>query len=132
MKDHNPAVKFIDTTHYKGDDRRRQENLPRVSCLIPVTIDDESPEKKPFYGKCLNISHGGGKLVSHELINQQSLVKITFYLQRGGDFVSCTPITGRIVHVHRKGNNFVANIDFRGAVFYEHGIQELIDLNLKK
>ena len=132
MKDHNPVVKFIDTRHYKGDDRRRQENLPRVSCLIPVTIDDESPEKKPFYGKCLNISHGGGKLVSHELINQQSLVKITFYLQRGGDFVSCTPITGRIVHVHRKGNNFVANIDFRGAVFYEHGIQELIDLNLKK
>lgn len=132
MKDHNPAVKFIDTTHYKGDDRRRQENLPRVSCLIPVTIDDESPEKKPFYGKCLNISHGGGKLVSHELINQQSLVKITFYLHRGEDFVSCTPITGRVVHVHRKGNNFVANIDFRGAVFYEHGIQELIDLNLKK
>ena len=132
MKEHNPAVKFIDTPHYKGDDRRRQENLPRVSCLVPVTIDDESPEKKPFYGKCLNISHGGGKIFTHELVNTSSLLKITFYLQRGDDFISCTPITGRVVHVHRKGDNYIVNVDFRGAVFYEHGIQELIELNSKK
>ena len=131
MKEHNPAVKFIDTTHYKGDDRRRQENLPRVPCLVPITIDDESPKKEPFYGKCINICHGGGKISTHELVNQQSLLKITFYLQRGDDFHACTPITGRVVHVHKKGNNYVVNIDFRGAVFHEHGIQELIDLNSK-
>ena len=131
MKDNNPAVIFIDSEHYKGDDRRRQENLPRVSCLVPVTIADESPSKEPFYGKCLNISHGGAKIFTHELINQQSLLKITFYLQRGDDFVSCTPISGRVVHVHRKGTNYVVNVDFRGAIFHEHGIQELIDLNIK-
>lgn len=131
MKEHNPAIKFIDTTHYKGDDRRRQENLPRVPCLVPITIDDESPKKEPFYGKCINICHGGGKIFTHELVNQQSLIKITFYLQKGDDFHACTPITGRVVHVHKKGSNYIVNVDFRGAVFHEHGIQELIDLNSK-
>jgi len=132
MKDHNHIVKYIDTPGYRGDDRRRPENSPRVPCMVPVTVDDESPDKEPYYGKVMNIGHGGCKLFTHELVNQSALLKITFYLQRGEDFHKCTPITGRVVHVHGKGSNYVVNVDFRGAIHYEHGIQELIDINSKK
>ena len=40
-------------------------------------------------------------------------------------------ITGRVVHVHHKGEFYYVNCDFRGAM-YEHGIQELIELHILK
>jgi len=130
-KPHNPAVEYIDTKHYQGDDRRNRQNLPRVSLLVPASVDVGDPSKKPFTVKVINICHGGCSFWSHDLVNHSGLITMTFYIQRGGEFTAGTPITGRVVHVHRKGEFFHVNCDFRGAIHYEHGIQELIELNLK-
>ena len=92
MKEHNPAVKFIDTTHYKRRPQKTRKFTKSALSCSGITIDDESPKKELFY-KCINICHGGGKISTHELVNQQSYLKITFYLQRGDDFHACTPTT---------------------------------------
>ena len=101
MKEHNPAVKFIDTTHYKGT-TGEDKKISKSTLVLFRSQLMMNHQKEPFYGKCINICHGGGKISTHELVNQQSLLKITFYLQRGDDFHACTPITGRVVHVHKK------------------------------
>jgi len=48
MKDHNPTVKFIDTPHYKGDDRRRQE-IYREFLVLPLSqLTMNHQRKNPF------------------------------------------------------------------------------------
>ena len=130
-KEHNPAIPYVDSKHYHGDCRRHQQNLPRVPLLVPASVDTGDPNKSTFHVKVTNIGHGGCKFCSHDLINHASLVTMTFYIQRGHEFTAATPITGRIVHVHKKGEFYYVNCDFRGALHHEHGIQEIIDANMK-
>ena len=130
-REHNPVVPYIDTKHYQGDCRRHQQNLPRIPLVVPASVDVGDPTKDPFMVKVLNIAHGGCYFHSNNLLNHSGLVTLTFYIQRGREFTAATPITGRIVHVHHKGESYHVNCDFRGAIHQEHGIQELIELHSK-
>ena len=130
-KEHNPAVKYIETKTYEGDDRRGLQNSPRVPCLEPVSIDDEDPKTRPFIGKAVNIGPGGAKILLHEVLNKSSIVMVTFYKHVGEDFEPCVPLTGKVAHVHaRRDGWFVANIDFRGAVYHEHGVETIMNQNI--
>ena len=130
-QDHNPVIPYIDTKHYQGDCRRHQQNLPRIPLLVPASVDVGDATKSIFHVKVTNICNGGCRFVSHDLVNHAGLVTMTFYIQRGDEFTAATPITGRVVHVHHKGEFYYVNCDFRGAIHYEHGIQELIEFHTK-
>ena len=132
-KQHNPAVKWIDTKTYEGEVRRGLQNSPRVPCLEPCSIDDEDPKTRPFIAKAINIGPGGAKILLHEILNKASIVMITFYRHAGEDFEPCVPVTGKVAHVHkRKDGWFQCNIDFRGAVDHEHGIEDLMNDNIRR
>ena len=132
-RQNNPIVEWIETKAYRGEDRRALQNSPRVPCLEPCSIDDENPETKPFIGKCVNIGPGGAKILLHEILNKFTIVMITFYKHVGREFEPCVPVTGRVSHIHpRKDGWFVANIDFRGAVYHEHGIEIIMNDNIRR
>ena len=124
----NSAKMFVDNSNYRGDCRR---NYPRYKIITPATLIDA--EKKPEMVKVVNLGFGGCKFVGHTLVNTQASASMQFYLQSDDDdWKSCVPIHGRVIRVHSKDENtFIVNLVFKGALFAEHGIEQLINQNGK-
>lgn len=127
MKDLNPVKPFIDVKSYEGYCRR---NYPRFkTTVIAQLILGEIEE----IVKVTDISHGGCHLLSTHQPNTEGAISISFLKkENGSDYILCTPVHGRVVHVHKRSNNFSSNVDFRGALFSEHGVQDIIDEHLAK
>ena len=119
---------FIDNSRYRGDDRRMSK---RVKALIPATLHAAGAEE---IVKIVDISEGGCAWVGHLLVNVQATVSLQFYNQTEEGYVSCQPIHGRVVHVHKKENknSYLINCDFKGILFEEHGVRQLIEANTKR
>lgn len=119
----NPAKMFIDNSSYRGDCRR---NTSRFKVLVPATM--QQPEHQPEMVKVINIGHGGCKFIGHTLVNTQGSISLQFYLHCDeNEWRAATPIHGRVVRVHSKNELFVVNVDFKGSIFHEHGIEQLIE-----
>ena len=122
MKENNPTKMFIETKTFEGYCRR---NTPRYGVLIPASMRFNEND---FIVKVLNISHGGCKFAGVENVNTQGTISMTFYKPCNEEgFKECIPIHGRVIHVHKKKALYVVNIDFKGILFNEHGIQDIID-----
>ena len=127
MKDLNPTKKFITTTNYEGYCRRE---IPRYGCLVPATL---TFNEKESIVKVLNIGHGGCKIAMSNSLNTQGTVSLTFFRPCDeNDYKECVPIHGRVIHVHKKKNLYIINIDFKGILFDEHGIESIIKNELDK
>ena len=124
----NSTTMFIDNVNYRGDDRRATK---RVKTVIPATLSFAEAEE---IVKVIDLSEGGCLWGGHLAVNVQATVSLQFYLHKPEGYVSCTPIHGRVVHVHKKENknSFMINCDFKGIVFEEHGIRKLIEESLEK
>ena len=119
----NPAKMFVDNTTYRGDCRRSK---PRYKVLVPATLVER--DKEPEMVKVVNIGHGGCKFVGHNLVNTQGSVSMQFYLHCSeNEWRAATPIHGRVIHVHQKNDLYIVNVDFKGSIFHEHGIEQLIE-----
>lgn len=125
----NPAKMFVDNSHYRGDCRRQ---YPRYKIITPATCIEA--DKKPEMVKVVNLGMGGCKFVGHSLVNTQASISMQFYTHSDDDeWRACVPIHGRVIHVHSKGDDhYIVNLDFKGTLFAEHGIEELINQNGKK
>ena len=122
MNQNNPAKDFITTKTFEGYCRR---SSTRYSVLIPASL--EFNEYNSIV-KVLNISHGGCKIAKSENLNTQGTISMTFYKPCNEEgFKECIPIHGRVIHVHKKNSLYIVNIDFKGILFNEHGIQDIID-----
>lgn len=122
MKD--KARAFIDVQSYEGYCRRE---YPRYKINIPVFIFHNNEQHT---AKVKNISYGGCLLVTDFLLNTQSSISIQFLIKNdAGDFTPTANLHSRIVHVHKKHERFLINASFKGALFEEHGIQQIIDEN---
>jgi len=120
-------VRFIDTKNYRGDDRRNQ---PRHKIIVPVQIQYNEADEVV---KVTNLSHGGCHLLLDSLLNVRNSIKLSFFVgQAGGTYTLGTAIHGRVVHVHKRTHGYSANIDFRGVLFAEHGVEDIIQSYLKK
>ena len=127
MKDHNPTKQFITTATYEGYCRR---DIPRYGCLVPAALTANEQES---IVKVINIGHGGCKIVAPNSLNTQGTISLTFFRPcTENDYKECVPIHGRVIHVHQKKKLYVINIDFKGILFDEHGIQSIIDSELSK
>lgn len=127
MKDHNPPKVFIHTKMYEGYCRRA---TTRYSCLAPASL---SFNNNQYIVKVLNISHGGCKFAGTQNVNTQGTISLTFYRPcDDNEFKECIPIHGRVIHVHKKKSLYIVNIDFKGILFHEHGVQDIIDESERK
>jgi hypothetical protein len=46
------------------------------------------------------------------------------------ELIVCSPIHALVVRSHHTANDhYIVNVDFRGALFHEHGIEHLIELH---
>lgn len=121
----NDVVRYIDSKHYRGDDRRQYR---RINVSLPAKFIHSQDEK---IVKVLDLSMGGCRMMASEHCNPQSHISLIFYtpsLAKEGEFEACFPIFAKIVHSHHhltKGY-FIINVDFRGALFHEHGVEQLI------
>jgi len=127
MKDHNLAKPFIDVKAYEGYCRR---NYPRFKTVVAAQLILADIHE---IVKVTDISHGGCHILSAHQPNTEGNISLSFLKKNSGDsYMLCTPVNGRVVHVHERTKMFSSNIDFRGALFNEHGVQDIIDQHLAK
>ena len=121
----NYEVRFVDSKHYRGDDRRQYK---RFNVSLPAKLIYNEAEK---IVKVLDLSMGGCRMVVNEHCNPQSNISMIFYtpsLAKVGGFEACVPVYAKVVHSHHyeTREHFIINVDFRGALFHEHGVEQLI------
>ena len=127
MKDLNPIKPFVDVKTYEGYCRR---NYPRYKAVVIAQLVLADIQE---IVKVTDISHGGCHFLSVHQPNTEGAISLSFLKREAGDeYVICTPVYGRVVHVHKRTANYSSNIDFRGALFSEHGVQDIIDEHLAK
>lgn len=120
-------VQFIDSKHYRGDDRRA---YPRYKIIVPAQLQYNETDEVV---KVTDLSHGGCHILLTTLLNVQNAIKLSFFVgQAGGTYTLGTPIHGRVVHIHKRSHGYSANIDFRGALFAEHGVEDIIQAQMHK
>ena len=127
MKDHNPAKPFIDVKAYQGYCRR---NYPRYKVIVAAQLILGDLHE---IVKVTDVSHGGCHILSTHPPNTEGAISLAFLKRNSGDsYTLCTPVHGRVVHVHKRTHGYSSNVDFRGALFSEHGVQDIIDEHLAK
>ena len=127
MKDDNPVKPFIDVKSYSGYCRR---NYPRIKTVVVAKLILGDLDEMV---KVSDISHGGCHVLSTHPLNAEAAISLSFLKRENDDtYGLCTPVHGRVVHVHKRTHGFSSNIDFRGALFSEHGVQDIIDEHLAK
>ena len=125
-KDHNPIVPNVSTHTYEGLCRRKPSDI-RFSVLEVCLVDDENPDEDPYIAKCTNLSDGGCKIISQNPLNKSSIVMISFYHHEGEEIIANVPITAKVVDVHQlKNKMYRINLDTRGSVFQEHGVERIL------
>lgn len=127
MKDRNPAKPFIDVKSYAGYCRR---NYPRHKIVVASQLVIGNHVE---IVKVTDISHGGCHILATHPTNTEGAISISFLKKSSvNSYDLCTPVHGRVVHVHKRTNGYSYNVDFRGALFNEHGVQDIIDGYLAK
>ena len=122
----NHEVKFVDSKHYRGDCRRHHR---RYSVVLPATLVYNENEGVV---KVLDISMGGCKMVANSHCSPHAKISMTFYIPseaNAEELVACSPIHALVVRSHHTStDHYIINVDFRGALFYEHGVDKLIEI----
>lgn len=121
---HNDEFHYVQTDKYDGLERR-QHNRHSVTEVAEITYNDRSE-----YCKIQNLSHGGCRLISKSKFNPHGLLTISFLKEGTYDkFEKCLPLHGRVIGVHSSKSHkyYHYNIDFKGTLFQEHGVDKLIE-----
>jgi hypothetical protein len=111
---------YVQTKLYDGIDRR-QSARTKVKVVARLIVNE-----REAWVPVANISHGGCKAIIPFLINPQGVIAMQFLKREDNTFKEMTPIHGRVIGIHKKQNSYHTNIDFKGALFEEHGIADLI------
>ena len=83
--------------------------------------------------KVLDISMGGCKMVANSHCSPHATISMTFYIPseaNAEELVACSPIHALVVRSHHTSkDHYIINVDFRGALFHEHGVEKLIEIH---
>jgi hypothetical protein len=112
---------YIQTSKYEGIDRRQspRTKIKVVSKLLVNDVESWVP--------VVNLSHGGCKAIITFQINPQGVIAMQFLKKENNTFKEMTPVHGRVITTHKREKTFHTHIDFKGALFVEHGIDGLIN-----
>jgi len=115
---------YVQNERYDGLERRQHPRFS-VSEVAEVNYNE-------LFDLCKiqNLSHGGCKLISKNKFNPHGLLTISFLKENQHEkYEKCLPLHGRIIGVHSSKSHkyYHYNIDFKGTLFHEHGIDTLIE-----
>ena len=121
---------FVDSKHYRGNCRRIQDRF-EVKGSVKLNYNDQDQMVK-----LSNLSRGGCRLISKSHCSPQANVHLTFLVPskiHQQQLQVQSPILARIVRSHHTPHDhYIINIQFRGALLNEHGVDKLIEENLDK
>ena len=119
---------FVDSTGNEIKDRRKREN-DRYRILTPAELMFN--EKHEFV-RIINLSYGGCQYLGTTKIPARSRINMTFFNRNDeGHYIGCSPIHGQVLNIIKRENYLSVNVDFKGIVYKEHGIEELIMRHLE-
>jgi len=125
-REHNPVIPNVNIPTYTGLCRRKPGDI-RFSVLEVCLIDDEDPKEDPYIAKCTNLSDGGCKIISQSPLNKSAIIMINFYHHENEEIIANTPMTAKVADVHQlKNKMYRINLDMRGSVFADHGVERIL------
>ena len=119
---HHDVFTIVQTKNYDGIDRRQTR---RIKTKVLARIIEPNNGRESWV-PITNLSHGGCKAILPFQLNPQGVVALQFLKHEGNTFKEMTPIHGRIIGIHKRQKSYHTNIDFKGALFEEHGIEHLM------
>lgn len=121
---------FVDSKYYRGNCRRIQD---RYEVKGPVKLNYNEEDQMV---KLSNLSRGGCRLIANHHCRPQANIHLTFLIPsqiNQKQLQVQSPILARVVRSHQTPHdNYIINIQFRGALLNNHGVDELIGRNLDK
>ena len=124
------ALIFVDSKYYRGNCRRIQDRF-EVKGSVNLNYND-----KDQMVKLSNLSRGGCRLISETHCSPQASVHLTFLVPskiHRQQLQVQSPILARVVRSHHtQHDHYIINIQFRGTLLNEHGVDKLIEQNLDK
>ena len=112
----------VQTNKYDGLERRQN---PRVKTKVLAKLIHNDSED---WVTVINISHGGCRMVTNQKVNPQGTISLKFLHHLSEkEYKEMAPIHGRVIGVHKRHELYHTNIDFKGALFAEHGIDALYE-----
>ena len=124
------ALIFVDSKYYRGNCRRIQDRF-EVKGSVNLNYNEQDQMVK-----LSNLSRGGCRLISKNHCSPQASVHLTFLVPskiHRQQLQVQSPILARVVRSHHtQHDHYIINIQFRGTLLNEHGVDKLIEQNLDK
>ena len=113
----------MDSTKPPKENRR---DTLRHKILVPASVFQKDEGTKMV--KVVNLGMGGCKFVGHNKFSIHKIIMIQFYIQtEDEEWISCTPINAKVLHVVAKNDRFITNLSFKSSIYAEHGIEHIIN-----
>ena len=75
-------------------------------------------------------------MIANNHCSPHAKISMTFYTPseaNAEELIACSPIHALVVRSHHTAtDHYIINVDFRGALFHEHGIEQLIEIHKHK